>query len=281
MKPRIQKLPLSEQSSFVADKFITPYFETPWHYHVEYELVLILHGKGKRFVGNHISDYDEGELDFLGPNLPHWFRKENENETGGSLVIHFTEEFLGRDFLQIPEMQKIGLLFDKAKTGLHFTGETKNIAAQKMHEMLSLSGIDRLICLFTLLKILAASNEYQLLSTAEPASQNDKDNDRLKKVFSFVMDKFKEEIRIEDVANIAMMSPSGFCRYFKNRTKKNFSHFVNEIRIGYACKQLMEDNSNVSYVCYNSGFNNMSHFNKQFKKIVKSTPYQFKQKHKL
>ena len=281
MKPHIQKLPLSEQSSFVADKFVTPYFETGWHYHPEYELVLMIKGKGKRFVGNHVSDYYEGELDFLGPNLPHWYRKEKPDETGGSIVIHFKEEFIGKGFLQIPEMQKIGLLFEKAKMGLHFSGNTRTAAAQKMEEMLSLSGIDRLICLLALLKILSDSPEYALLSSPEAVSQSEKESDRLQKVFSYVLDHLQEDIHVNDVAKIAVMSQSGFCRYFKNRTKKNFSHFVNEIRVSHACKQLMKDDFSVSYVCAESGFNNMANFNKQFKKIVKQTPYQFKKMHKL
>jgi AraC-like DNA-binding protein len=281
MKPHIQKLPLSEQSSFVADKFVTPYFETGWHYHPEYELVLMIKGKGKRFVGNHVSDYCEGELDFLGPNLPHWYRKEKPEETGGSIVIHFKEEFIGRGFLQIPEMQKIGLLFQKASMGIHFGGPTRTAAAHQMEEMLSLSGIDRLICLLSLLKILSDSCEYSLLSSPQSVNQNEKENDRLQKVFSYVLDHFKEDIHVDDVAEVAMMSPSGFCRYFKNRTKKNFSHFVNEIRISYACKQLMKDNFSLSYVCYESGFNNLVNFNKQFKKIVKQTPNQFKKQHLL
>jgi AraC-like DNA-binding protein len=281
MKPQIQKLPLSEHSSFVAGKFVTPYFETPWHYHPEYELVMIIKGKGKRFVGNHVSDYSEGELDLLGPNLPHWYRKENLEEAGGSLVVHFKEEFLGSDFLRIPEMQKIGLLFERCKVGLHFTGTTRAVAAQKMEEMLSLSGIERLICLLSLLRILSDSREYASLSGPELVNQNERENDRLQKVFSYVLDHFKEDIHVTDVAKISMMSPSGFSRYFKKRTKKNFSHFVNEIRISYACKQLIKNNFSIGYVCYESGFNNMVNFNKQFKKIVKQTPKQFKQQHIL
>jgi AraC-like DNA-binding protein len=281
MKPHIQKLPLSKQSSFVADKFITPYFETAWHYHPEYELVLMIRGKGKRFVGNHISDYNEGELDFLGPNLPHWYRKEKESVTGGSLVIHFKEDFLGKGFFQIPEMQSISQLFELSKMGLHYTGKTRMLAAEKMEEMLSLTGIDRLICLLSLLKILCESAEYEVLSSPELGNQSEKENDRLQKVFGYVFDHFKEELHVEDVAKIATMSPSGFCRYFKNRTKKNFSQFVNEIRVSNACKQLMKGNFSVSYVCSDSGFNNMANFNKQFKKIVKQTPHQFRLKHRL
>ncbi len=281
MKLHIQKLPLSEQSSFVADTFITPYFETPWHYHLEYELVLILKGKGKRFVGNHVSNFAEEELDFLGPNLTHWYRKENADEIGAALVIHFREEFLGNGFFQIPEMQKIYLLLEKSSMGLHILGKTRELVSSKMKELLLLSGVDRLICLLSLLKILADSCEYELMSSPECNNQNKKDNDRLKMVFTYVMDHFKEEINIADVAKVAMMSSSGFSRYFKIITKKNFSHFVNEIRIGHACRLLIKNNFSISYICYESGFNNMVNFNKQFKKIVKQTPFQFKQKHRI
>lgn len=281
MKPHIQKLPLSEHSSFLADKFITPYFETPWHYHSEYELVLIIKGKGKRFVGNYVSDYEEGNLTFIGSNLPHLFRKNNADDTGGSLVIHFRENFLGNEFVMAPEMQKIKLLFEKSKMGLHITGNTRDMMDRQMNDVLRLKGMDRLISLLQLLNILANSTEYELLSNPDVIGQNGKDNDRLNKVFDYVILNFTENIQIEDVARIANMSYSGFSRYFKNRTKKTFSHFVNEIRIGHACKCLMENDVSISTVCFESGFNNLTHFNEQFKKIVKFTPHQFKKLNKV
>ena len=280
MKPHIQKLPLSEHSSFLADKFITPYFETPWHYHDEYELVLIIIGKGKQFVGNHVSDYSEGSLSFLGPNLPHLFRKEEAHAPGGSLVIHFKEEFLGKHFSTIPEMQKIKLLFEKSRMGLQILGKTRQVVIDKMNEMLELQGIERLICLLSVLSTLADSTEYQLLSSPEISGQNCKDSDRLNKVFNYVMTNFKDEIQLDEVADIANMSYSGFCRYFKNRTKKNFSLFVNEIRIGYACKRLMESEISITNACFESGFNNLTNFNEQFKKIVKCTPHKFQRNSK-
>ena len=280
MRPHIQKLPLSEHSSFVADKFITPFFETPWHYHDEYELVLIILGNGKQFVGNHVSDYYEGSLSFLGPNLPHFFRKEEAHAPGGSLVIHFKEDFLGKQFGLIPEMQKIKLLFEKSRMGLQIQGQTRQTIIGEMNKMLELQGIERLISLLSLLSILADSDEYDLLSSPEIIGQNCKDSDRLNNVFNYVMTHFKDEIQLEEVADIANMSYSGFCRYFKNRTKKNFSLFVNEIRIGYACKRLMETEISISNICYESGFNNITNFNEQFKKIVKCTPYQFQRNSK-
>lgn len=281
MKPLIQKLPLSEHSSFVADTFRTPYFETPWHCHEEYELVLILEGQGKRFVGNHVSDYREGELDFLGSNLPHWYRKDDARATGASLVIHFREGFLGQGFGSIPEMGRIGQLFGKARMGIHLKGDVREKVSGKMHELLGLQGMERLIALLSILTLLADATQYDLLSSPELGTLNVKDSDRINKVFDYVMEHFREEVRVEEVADIASMSYSGFCRYFKNRTKKNFSHFVNEIRIGYACKRLMEGNVSVSQVCFESGFNNLTNFNKQFREIVKCTPYQFGRRNRV
>ena len=282
MRPHIQKLPLSEQSSFLADTFLTPYFETPWHYHSEYELVLIIKGTGKRFVGNHVSDYQEGNLTFMGPNLPHLFRKEASTDPGGSLVIHFKEEFLGNDFHLIPEMQKIKLLFEKSRMGINIHGNTRDNISRQMNEIIHLRGMNRLISLLNLLNSLADSPDYELLSNPDLSWENNKDSDRLNKVFDYLMTHFTENIQLEEVAELANMSYSGFCRYFKNRTKKTFSHFVNEIRIGYACKRLMEsDNTSISNVCFECGFNNLTNFNEQFKKIVKVTPHQFKRQNKV
>src|ERR1044072_5234922 len=145
MKAHVQKLPLSKNSSFIADTFITPYFETPWHYHSEYELVLIIKGQGTRFVGNHISGYKEGNLTFIGPDVPHMFRKENAEDEGGSLVIHFLEDFLGTPLIQAPEMQKIVPLFRRAMMGLNITGDTAIQVSERMNHLLDLQGMDRQI----------------------------------------------------------------------------------------------------------------------------------------
>jgi AraC-like DNA-binding protein/quercetin dioxygenase-like cupin family protein len=281
MKAHIQKLPLSENSSFIADTFVTPYFETPWHYHTEYELVLIIKGQGTRFVGNHISNYKEGNLTFIGPDVPHMFRKENASEEGGSLVIHFRENFLGTAFMQAPEMQKIVQLFRRSMMGLNINGHTAALVSGRMYHLLDGKGMDRLIMLFDILNILAQSTEMEMLSSDEVTGQNRRDSDRLNKVFDYVMTNFRSEIKLEAIAGIVHMSYSGFCRYFKNRTKKNFTHFVNEVRIGYSCKLLLEKDVSVASACYEAGFNNLANFNEQFKKIVNLTPYQFKQRNNV
>lgn len=278
MRPQIQKIPLSEQSSFMADRFYTPYFETPWHYHPEFEVVLIIKGRGKRFIGNHVADYEEGDLCFIGSNLPHLYKKDESETIGGSLVIHFREDFLGKEFGSAPEMQKIKLLFERASMGLQIKGESKVVISRIMNEMTEMKGMDRLICLLQLLNVLADVEEYDLLSSPEITGQNSVDSDRLNRVFDYVIKNFREDIEVNDVAKLANMSYSGFCRYFKNRTKKNFTHFVNEIRVGHACRRLIESDLSVDSIGYESGFNNKTNFMEQFRKIVKCTPYKFKKK---
>ena len=281
MRPQIQKIPLSEQSSFMADRFFTPYFETPWHYHPEYEVVLVIEGRGKRFIGNSVTDYETGDLCFIGSNLPHLYRKDDADATGGSLVIHFREDFLGKDFGSVPEMQKIKMLFERSSMGIQVNGEAKKKISALMNEMTSLNGMDRLISLLRILNMLADSDEYDLLSSPEIKGQNSEDSDRLNRVFDYVMRNFREDIEMEDIAKLANMSYSGFCRYFKTRTKKNFTHFVNEIRVGYACRRLMETDLSAEHICYESGFNNKTNFMEQFRKIIKCTPYQFKKNYQL
>lgn len=276
MRPQIQKIPLSEQSSFMAERFYTPYFETPWHYHPEYEVVLVLEGRGKRFIGNNIADYEAGDLCFIGSNLPHLYRKDDADAMGGSLVIHFRENFLGNEFGSIPEMQKIKMLFDRSSMGMQVNGDTRKKMSGLMNAMTELKGMDRLLSLLQILNMLADSNEIDLLSSPEIKGQNSDDSDRLNRVFDYVMRNFKEDIEMNNIARLANMSYSGFCRYFKMRTKKNFTHFVNEIRVGYACRRLMETDLSVETICYESGFNNKTNFMEQFRKIIKCTPYQFK-----
>lgn len=281
MKTHIQKLPLSENSSFMADIFRTPHFETPWHAHPEYELALIVDGQGKRLIGNHISDYKEGNLAFIGAYLPHLYRKTSHNQPGGSLVIQFREDFLGKDFVAVPEMQHIRMLLEKSRMGMHFYGKTREYVSREMFRLLELKGMQRLTSLLTILSVLAESQEYELLSDPQVHSHSPQESDRLSKIFEYIMEHFQEDIQVEKLAGIALMSYSGFCRYFKNHTKKNFSQFVNEIRIGYACKRLMESEESISCICYESGYNNMTNFSKQFKKVLNCTPKQFRSKNKL
>jgi AraC-like DNA-binding protein len=196
-------------------------------------------------------------------------------------VIHFQEDFLGEGFLRIPEMQKIQMLFEKSRMGLDIYGHTRELLSQQMQHLLGFRGMNRLTAFLSILSILAESHEYELLSNPQVNSYSLQENDRLDKIFEYIMENFREEVEIQKAADIAGMSYSGFSRYFKNHTKKNFSHFVNELRVGYACKRLMESDESISSICFESGYNNIANFTKQFKKVLHCAPNQFRHKTRI
>lgn len=278
MKPLLQKLPLPADSSFVLVDFEVPYFETPWHFHPEYEIVLVTESTGQRFVGEHIKEYKAGDLCLIGPNVPHLYRSHEEYYVSNSelkaksIVIHFNDIFLGKDFFKIPEMSHIQALFEKSNRVLDIVGESNQFISNKLFEMFKENPTKRLLCLLEILDNLARSEEYDFLTSGNSFGTNIKDSDRVNKVFEYVMKNFKEEIRLGEVADLIAMSETSFSRYFKSRTNKNFSDFLSQIRIAHACKLLVEDKMGITEICYESGFNNLSNFNRKFKELMNISP---------
>lgn len=282
MKAVLAKLPHTAEHSFKVYEFIVPYYQTPWHFHPEYELVLVTKSRGKKIIGDHISDFEEGDLCLLGPNLPHTYHNDPEyfepdsHLLAESLVIHFSPDSLGSGFFHIPEMSAIRELLDKSALGLQITGLTQRNVADKFRLLNDSTGMQRIILLLEILDEIAKSNDVDVLASAGMIGENIKDSERLNTVFDFVMRNFKEKINLADVASLVNMSDSAFCRYFYKRTQKTFFEFLNETRIGYSCRLLLDGKKNVSEIAYESGFNNISHFNRQFLQIKGVTPTAYK-----
>lgn len=278
MKPFLQKLPLPSDSSFVLVDFDKPYYETPWHFHPEYEIVLVTESTGQRFMGEHIKEYRAGDLCLIGPNVPHLYRSHEEYYSPNSelraksIVIHFNDNFLGKDFFNIPEMSHIQALFEKSNRVLDVSGDSNKFISSKLFEMFSENPTKRLLSLLEILDNLARTEEYEFLTSGSSFGTNIKDSDRVNKVFDYVMRNFKEEIRLGEVADLVSMSETSFSRYFKSRTNKNFSDFLSQIRLAHACKLLVEDKMGITEICYESGFNNLSNFNRKFKESMNISP---------
>lgn len=281
-KPLLQKLPLSFGSSFLIDRFESPHFETPWHYHQAIEIVLCDGGFGKKFIGKHVCDYTEGDLAILGSNLPHWYRADDsfyhQNQTikPASIVIHFLDDCFGKDFFDIEEMTEIKRFLEIAKLGIEFYGDTKNIIREKILGLLEADKIHRFLGLIEILHLMAHSKEYKLLSENGMVGVSTKDSQRMNAVFDYVLKNFKNDIDLSEIADKTNFSEAAFCRYFKLRTQKTFVAFVNEIRIGYACKLLIESELNILEICYESGFKNLSNFNRQFRKMMNTNPKNYR-----
>ncbi|PSR54042.1 AraC family transcriptional regulator [Adhaeribacter arboris] len=283
MKPRLEKLTLEPKYSFILQKDVYSYYPTPWHYHPEYELVLVIKSSGQRTVGDNAERFTDGDLVFLGPNLPHSYQNDpiyyqgNTALRAEAIVIHFREEFLGKDFFNLPEMISVNQLFDRAKFGIKILGNTRQQITDCMQEMLEVSGYRRITHLLHILELLALSEEYQLLVSPGFVEQYiAAGTDPITKVHEYIITNFRKDISLANAAEVANMSVPSFCRSFKACTRKSFSHYLNEVRVGYACKLLLEDKFNISRICYESGFNNMSNFNLQFKKVTGIPPLKYK-----
>ncbi len=281
MKPTFEKVPLSGSPFLMKEESFT-HFDVSWHIHPEFELTLILSGQGKRHIGNSIEDLDFEELIFIGPNLPHsWYGSKN-NEVNSKkkvsqIVIQFSIDFLGKDFFEKPAFVNILQLLKRAQLGICFYGETRKFAKKKMNSMLQMNGFDQTMKLLNLLNRLSGSQEYRYLSCIGfTETLNEADTDRMNKIYQFIMEHFREHITLNQLATFANMTPQSFCKYFKTRTKKTFSFFLNEVKISYACRLLTEKNLNILQICYESGFNNLSNFNRKFKQINKMTPMEYK-----
>ncbi|MDF9798127.1 AraC-like DNA-binding protein [Catalinimonas alkaloidigena] len=286
MKPILEKLTPEPECSFVLQKDSFPYYPTPWHYHPEYELVLVQKSSGKRIIGDHISYFSDGDLTLLGPNLPHVFDNDpayyekNSTLRAEAIVIHFAEDFLGKGFFILPEMAKVKKLLNASRQGLQIEGESKNEIAFRMEKMLRLSPPLRLTELLNILIHLAQTEAYTTLASPGFVQHYGNANaERLDPVLAYMMQHFTEDISLEDVAELANMSPQSFCRFFKHCTRKTFLAFLNELRVGYACRLISDNRYNISEVCYKSGFNNLSNFNRQFKRVMQKTPSEYKREY--
>lgn len=252
-----------------------------WHYHPEIELVFVNGGNGKRQIGSHLSYYTDGDLILIGSNLPHCGFTDKLTGNKTETVIQFKPNFLGEGFLEIPEMGNIKRLFVKAANGMAFHGRTKQQLGEDMENMEQLPHFEKLISILHILNELGKSEEYQILNAHGFSLQSEmKDNDRIQVVFNFVKSNFKEPIALETISEIVNMTVPSFCRYFKKVTNKTFTQFVNEYRLVHASKLLLEQPITISEVCFESGFNNFSHFNKSFKAFTGQNPSEYRNQFK-
>ncbi len=275
MKPIIQKLPLDDNSSFVARTYKTPNYETPWHQHEEIELLLSVEGYGKLFAGNFVGDYGVGDIYLFGKNLPHWFREEDEVFCN-ALVIQFRDSMFGNGFLDMPELEAISSVLNEAKKGLKIIGKTRKELQDQLPDIERQSGFKKVDSLLNYLDMISQSGDYEVLSEFYFDNYSEKSIDEMGRVFEYTMSHYRKRISLEDMADLTNQSVSSFCKVFKKSTKKTFVQFLNEVRIGHACRMLTSSHMSVSEICYSSGFRNWANFSTQFKKIRGMSPTEFR-----
>lgn len=287
MKPVLEYLPVNSGESFVTRYFDYPYYPTPWHFHPEYELVLVTESTGKRFIGDHISEFGPGNLALLGPYLPHNYRNapqyfaKKSKLRARSIVVHFKETSFGKHFLELPESQKIKQLLGRSFKGITITGVTNKIISEKLLDLVEAKEFSRWLILIEILHILSTSNDCYPICKEIITGQNINETNRMNLVIEFVIKNFNRQIALNEVADIAHMAENSFSRYFSQRTRRPFTSFVNEVRLNHASKLLLETNKSITEICSDCGFNNLSNFNRQFRRLYDLNPKNLRKIHSI
>ena len=278
-KPTLENLDPGFGYSFRVKQYADPCRDKKpyWHFHPEMEMVYIEGGSGKRHIGNHVSYFQGGDLILIGSNLPHYGFTDRLTGNKSETIIQMREDFLGEQFMNLPEMAHVSRLLEKSKRGVAFHGETKEKVGAMIRSMVDLDPFKRLLVLLEVLKTLAMSKEQTTLNVNGPILEVQvEDNDRMKNIYKYVRENYKETIPLHMIADEVSMTEPAFCRYFKKMSGKTFTQFVNEYRLVHASKLLAETSISISEACFESGFNNFSHFNKQFKNYTGKSPSQYR-----
>lgn len=263
------------------------FFTAPFHFHPELELVYIIESFGKRIIGDKIEPFAEGDMVFIGSNLPHvWlndeiFYKEHSTLKARAIVLYFNKNIFSQDFYGMKESFKINEFFKNAEKGIRINGKSKEIIANKLKGLLKKKNFEKVIGLMEIVHILSQSNDTSFItSDGYTAQLKHAVTDRLSDVYKYIQHNFKDNISLSTIANISNLTPQSFCRLFKKRTGKNFVEYLNEVRIAAACKYLLDTDWSISEIAYHCGFKTVPNFNKLFKNITGSSPKAYRAKSK-
>ncbi len=281
MKPHLLKVPGGPDHSFTFRQFRQANINSRWHFHPEIELIHIHRGTGTQFMGDHIQRFSAGDLVLVGPNLPHFWRYDEDfpepeaEQALCSTVIHFTGDLWGERFLQLPENKLLNSVLEKAQRGLLLRGQTRNRVAGLMERIRLSEGTYRLIHLLECLVAMATGDPHDLVPLASLGFRHQPsaaEHERINAIYEYAFQHFRDWIPLEVIAAEVGLVPSSFCRYFKSKTGKSFSGFLLELRVGHACKLLLENRLNNKQICFESGFNNFTGFHKHFKAVTGLSP---------
>jgi AraC-like DNA-binding protein len=272
-------------SSFSVFSREEAFFQSPFHSHPEFELVYVLESHGKRIIGNSVESFEPGDMVFLGDDIPHvWlndeiFYKGINSLKAKSIVMYFSRDLFGASFYELPEAQEVKKFFSQAVKGVVISGATNAMIGKKMEKLVKKKGFEVVMGLMEILFLLSKSKDLRYINDNSYVSVNeDNKSDRLAEVFQYVKSNYKEEISLDEIAKIANLTPTSFCRMFKAKTKKPFVEYLNEIRVSNACKYLIETDLGISEIAYECGYKTASNFNKLFKKLTGTTPKEYRKK---
>lgn len=271
------KIPKPENEIIIYQEDVATFFYDKLHQHKEIQISWIVCGEGTLVIGDSVSDYQTDDILIFGSNLPHVFKSDLiENEKSKMFSIFFSRDSFGKEFFILKEFEILQAFFARSEHGFRINSKKKNLQ-KKFLQLKKASKLQRFILLFEILELISKSETELLSSFIYQKNYSDNEGKRMSAIFDFTMNSFAENITLEEVANIANMTPNAFCRYFKQRTNKTYIQFLTELRIEYSSKLLRKNRDiSIAETAILSGFSNISNFNRKFKLLKKMTPVQFR-----
>ncbi len=271
-----------ETESFYVERKKVPYFGTDWHYHESHELLFTMKGEGVRIVGDNIDHFSGSELVMIGGGLPHLFKNEEKeiDSAADFIVVKFKDIFGETSFFSLPEFSDILHLIEISKRGIIFSKSTISKIRKPLITLSESQGADRIINLIIVLNILSKETDYKFMASEGFHLKNSsKGEDRIQKVINYIGDNYIKDISLEDLADVSYMTTNSFCRYFKSRTGKTAFQFIREFRVNKACQMLINGKKSIAEICYDTGFNSLSSFNRIFKNLKHVSASEYKGKY--
>jgi AraC-like DNA-binding protein len=276
------KIPRLDKETVRVESWDLPYFYDTVHFHEECQLTFIIEGRGVIMVGEHIVSYNEGDLLLIGKNTPHVLLHDKRYYEAGALLharaisVFFSKDTFHQVFHQIPETAKIEAFLDQAQYGIRIKSNEARKIGEDLKKLVKLKQVPRIILFMEVLDLISRSLHFESISTGVPQIAEREDSAKLKKVFDFITKNFDQRITLREVASLIHLTPTAFCRFFKQRTNKTFSQFLIEVRINEACKLLSKGNFNVTETFFSCGYNNSSNFHRHFRQHTGLTPSEYK-----
>ncbi len=287
MKQAIRKTLIPPHQLFLIRELKEQHFDPVWHFHSDYQLFWVAEGNGTRFIGDNVTRFEKGELVFTGPDLPHLWRSDDiyfDKQSGANtlgIVLYLKEDFLGISQTDKDEFTGLKKLFEKSRRGIDISGSTKIKVMNLLPELLDLTGTRSIIKVLEILDLICESKDLNFISQASYTNTfGENEANRMSKVYAFVMDHLRHDIRLNEIAKELCMTPTSFSRYFTMKTNQPFSRFVIGLRIQQATKLLVEDEKSIAEISWECGFKTLSHFNKQFRDCMQLTPSAYRKQFK-
>lgn len=286
MSASFQQIVLNGEESFFIGIFQDNLEKSSWHYHNNFEISFITEGSGKRIVADSIEEFQPGDLVFIGRNLPHVWIADKEtrspsNRTLEMVFLQFTSEIFGSQLLVLPEFRNVAKALALSERGIQVVGQTLNEVSELMLQMPYMKGFERMLHFYRIMDIIGKSDSNIQLASKEYMKMRFKSgNKRISAIHEYLMNNYRDEVNLKRLSELVSMAEGSLCRFFKENVGMTLFEYLNQIKTDFACRLLMDPDLSIMEVCLDSGFNNLSHFNKQFKKMTGATPSEYRKRFK-